>query len=207
MKRANHRILKDQRSSFVSLDESLTVMFVPSDCFNKRSNWWRIVFTTMTSFITWRYDSMSMASCSPSSSGGSAVNGGLSETQRVNDLLKKNIFFKFELQCSEQKSTYRRWSGSAVLSTRWLSRLSSSSDSRRLLGLFSIFEHLATVAERCVLGARWDEGLAAGWWDAPDKEFDEHEPVCSLKLEHRGRTNVHRCILFIILLFARRVQG
>lgn len=92
MKWTNHWILKDRRTSLVSLCESLTVMFVPSDCFNKRSNWWRIVFTTMTSFITWRYDSMSIASCSPSSSGGSAVNGGLSETQRVNDLLKKSIF-------------------------------------------------------------------------------------------------------------------
>ena len=153
-------------------------MFVPSDCFNKRSNWWRIVFTTMTSFITWRYDSMSMASCSPSSRGGSAVNGGLSETQRVNDLLKKSIFSN-----SNCNAVSRNWLTDDSLDQQYCLHDGSVGWVHRvILEDYSDFSRYSNIWQQSLNDAFWVQGEPKDW------------PLVDEMYRIRNSMNMSRCL-------------
>ena len=71
---------------------------------------------------------MSIVKCSASSSGGSVDDGGFNETERDRVFLEETRIIQFE---QIRFNVYRCCSLSRFGSTRWVKRVSSSSDSRR----------------------------------------------------------------------------
>lgn len=169
--------------------DELTVILAPSECFRSRSSWWRTVLTTITSFITCRYDSMSMVICSASSNGGRWFNGGFNDTERDICFLQSKEIRSDEIeQKREEFFSYRLCSWSTVLSTRLLNRFSSSRDSRKLPLLVGPF---ADVDDRCsfVTNGEWATVGFVGvtlmvvegfLFRSTDNEVEEQESVCSL---------------------------